>query len=196
MVKGWSGSLHLWKWDLPSDCWLLQWLLWTRFVARCNYRVCDQGNKVTLCPAWYCRHDYRQWSPICKRSVSLFHTRWEFQHTTCSHYTVKATAKQNQPLRSPKIWLRRLSEKTKIFKWPCWNGEGTRHCQLKSTSKAHVKTNTDHHYNRWSVTETWSCLKVYMTTLNVRGSRPKLLTTRAQDHFHSFKLEKQYVFSQ
>ena len=24
MVKGWSGFLHLWNWDLPSDCWLLQ----------------------------------------------------------------------------------------------------------------------------------------------------------------------------
>ena len=39
------------------------------------------------------------------------------------HYTVRATAKQNQPLRLPKIWLRRPSEKTKIFKLPCWNGK-------------------------------------------------------------------------
>ena len=55
--------------------------------------------------------------------LPLSYENGNFSTLPVRHYTVRATAKQNQPLRLPKIWLRRPSEKTKIFKWPCWNGE-------------------------------------------------------------------------
>ena len=56
-------------------------------------------------------------------SSPLSHENFNFSTLPVRHSTVGAMAKQSQPLRSPKIWLRRLSGKTKIFKWPCWNGQ-------------------------------------------------------------------------
>ena len=121
-------------------------------------------------------------------SSPLSHENWNSSTLPVRHSTVRAVAKQSQPLRSPKIWLRRLRE-SKDLQMALLEWRNTPDINNLSPTQKLMSRGTQ-------TTIPTAALMVYMTTLNVRGSRPKQLTTRVQDHCQSFKLENQYFFSQ
>ena len=159
------------------------------FCARCNYRVCDQGNKVH-----FARHGIADMitdngPQYSSDQFAAFTREWEFQHTTSSPLHSQSNGKAESAVKIAKNLVKKAKRESKDLQMALLEWRNTPDINNLSPTQKLMSRGTQ-------TTIPTAELMVYMTTLNVRGSRPKQLTTRVQDHCQSFKLENQYVFSQ
>ena len=127
---------------------------------------------------------------------AAFTREWEFQHTTSSPLHSQSDGKAESTIKIAKNLVKKAKRENKdlpmaLLEWrntPDINNLSP--TQKLMSRRTRTTTQPLRRYSNLKLS------KVYMTTLSVRGSRPKQLTTRAQDHCQSFKLESQYVFSQ